>query len=32
MDHDHPKRVAAWLGETFGGPATYTEHLGGYEG
>ncbi len=31
MDAEHPKHVAAWLAETFGGPATYTEHHGGYE-
>ena len=23
--------MAAWWGEVFGGPAQYTEHLGGYE-
>lgn len=28
---DHPERVAAWLGETFGGPAVYTEQYGGYD-
>ena len=28
---DHPERVAAWLGETFGGPKTYSERYGGYE-
>ena len=27
---DHPERVAAWLGETFGGPKTYSERYGGY--
>lgn len=27
---DHPERVAAWLGEVFGGPKTYTERYGGY--
>jgi len=27
---DHPERVAAWLGEVFGGPAGYTETYGGY--
>lgn len=31
MDRDHPKHVAAWLAETFGGPATYTAEHGGYE-
>ncbi|WP_433366720.1 CDGSH iron-sulfur domain-containing protein [Actinoplanes sp. CA-142083] len=31
MDPDHPKHVAAWLAETFGGPADYTAHHGGYE-
>lgn len=31
MDPDHPKHVAAWLGEVFGGPADYTAHHGGYE-
>lgn len=31
MDPEHPKHVAAWLAETFGGPANYTEHHGGYE-
>jgi CDGSH-type Zn-finger protein/truncated hemoglobin YjbI len=31
MNPDHPKHVAAWLAETFGGPANYTEHHGGYE-
>jgi CDGSH-type Zn-finger protein/truncated hemoglobin YjbI/ferredoxin len=28
---DHPDRVAAWLGETFGGPGLYTERYGGYD-
>lgn len=27
---DHPKRVAAWLAEVFGGPSTYSERHGGY--
>jgi truncated hemoglobin YjbI len=27
---DHPERVAAWRGETFGGPKTYREQYGGY--
>jgi CDGSH-type Zn-finger protein/truncated hemoglobin YjbI len=31
MDPDHPRHVAAWLAETFGGPTTYTDHHGGYE-
>ena len=31
MDKDHPKHVAAWIGEVFGGPKAYTEQLGGYE-
>jgi CDGSH-type Zn-finger protein/truncated hemoglobin YjbI/ferredoxin len=31
MSSDHPERVAAWLGETFGGPKVYTERYGGYE-
>jgi truncated hemoglobin YjbI len=26
---DHPERVAAWLGETFGGPPVYSEQSGG---
>lgn len=30
MAPDHPERVAIWLGEVFGGPATYTEHYGGH--
>jgi hemoglobin len=30
MDADHPKRVAAWLAEVFGGPKRYTEEHGGY--
>src|SRR4029077_5117355 len=30
MSSDHPERVAAWLGEVFGGPADYTATLGGY--
>jgi truncated hemoglobin YjbI len=28
---DHPERVAAWLGEVFGGPISYTERFGGYD-
>jgi CDGSH-type Zn-finger protein/truncated hemoglobin YjbI len=31
MSPDHPERVAAWLGEVFGGPKAYSEHYGGYE-
>ena len=30
MDPDHAKHVAAWLGEVFGGPRTYSEHRGGH--
>jgi hemoglobin len=30
MHHDHPRYVAMWLGEVFGGPARYTEERGGY--
>jgi hemoglobin len=30
MDPGHPAHVAVWLGEVFGGPATYTEVHGGY--
>jgi CDGSH-type Zn-finger protein/truncated hemoglobin YjbI len=29
MSPDHPQRVAAWLGEVFGGPAGYSEAYGG---
>jgi truncated hemoglobin YjbI len=31
MAPDHPERVAAWLGETFGGPKAYSEGYGGYD-
>ena len=31
MSPDHPERVAAWLGETFGGPGQYTDMYGGYD-
>ena len=31
MSPDHPERVAAWLGETFGGPKAYTDRYGGYD-
>lgn len=30
MSGDHRDHVARWLGEVFGGPADYTDHLGGY--
>ena len=30
MSPDHPQRVAAWLGEVFGGPKAYSEQYGGY--
>jgi hemoglobin len=30
MDPSHPKHVAAWLAEVFGGPKRYTEERGGY--
>ena len=30
MGPDHPERVAAWLGEVFGGPSVYSERYGGY--
>jgi len=30
MSPDHPERVAAWLGEVFGGPKSYSEPYGGY--
>jgi hemoglobin len=30
MDREHPKYVATWLGEVFGGPARYSEERGGY--
>ena len=30
MEAQHPKWVAMWLGEVFGGPARYTEERGGY--
>ena len=30
MSPDHPERVAAWLGEVFGGPKEYSERYGGY--
>jgi truncated hemoglobin YjbI len=31
MSPDHPERVAAWLGEVFGGPPAYSESYGGYD-
>ncbi len=31
MGPNHPKHVAAWLAETFGGPQTYSLEHGGYE-
>ena len=31
MAVDHPQRVAAWLGEVFGGPTAYSGTYGGYE-
>ena len=31
MAPDHPERVAAWLGEVFGGPRSYTERFGDYD-
>jgi CDGSH-type Zn-finger protein/truncated hemoglobin YjbI/ferredoxin len=31
MSPDHPERVAAWLGEVFGGPKAHSERYGGYE-
>ena len=31
MSPDHPERVAAWLGEVFGGAKAYSEGYGGYE-
>ncbi|HEX4098916.1 MAG TPA: ferritin-like domain-containing protein [Pseudonocardiaceae bacterium] len=30
MSPDHPARVAAWLGEVFGGPKLYSQTYGGY--
>ncbi|MEV0311501.1 group II truncated hemoglobin [Nonomuraea fuscirosea] len=30
MDADHPKFVAMWLSEVFGGPDRYTRERGGY--
>ena len=31
MSPHHAEHVATWLAEVFGGPALYTERLGGYE-
>jgi truncated hemoglobin YjbI len=31
MAPDHPERVAAWLGEVFGGPRSYSERYGDYD-
>jgi len=31
VHEDHRRHVATWWGEVFGGPAAYTEQLGGYE-
>src|SRR3712207_6351154 len=30
MDPEHPRHVATWLAEVFGGPADYTDRHGGY--
>ncbi|RJL31698.1 group II truncated hemoglobin [Bailinhaonella thermotolerans] len=30
MDPEHPRHVAHWLAEVFGGPARYTDEHGGY--
>lgn len=30
MDRAHPRHVAAWLGEVFGGPRTYSQDRGGH--
>src|SRR3712207_2314806 len=30
MDAEHPRHVATWLAEVFGGPADYTDRHGGY--
>jgi hemoglobin len=30
MPRDHPRHVATWLGEVFGGPPDYTAEHGGY--
>jgi truncated hemoglobin YjbI len=31
MAPNHPERVAAWLGEVFGGPRSYSERFGDYD-
>ncbi|MEV4314466.1 antibiotic biosynthesis monooxygenase [Actinocrispum sp. NPDC049592] len=31
MDPEHPKHVAAWLGEVFGGPKAYSSERGGHQ-
>ncbi len=31
MSPDHPERVAAWLGQVFGGPHAYSERYGEYD-
>jgi CDGSH-type Zn-finger protein/truncated hemoglobin YjbI/ferredoxin len=31
MSPDHPQRVAAWLGQVFGGPGAYSESYGEYD-
>jgi CDGSH-type Zn-finger protein/truncated hemoglobin YjbI/ferredoxin len=31
MSPDHPQRVAAWLGQVFGGPPAYSESYGEYD-
>jgi truncated hemoglobin YjbI len=31
VHEEHRRNVATWWSEVFGGPATYTEQLGGYE-
>jgi hemoglobin len=31
VHEEHRRHVAIWWGEVFGGPAAYTEQLGGYE-
>ncbi len=31
VHREHRRHVAMWWGEVFGGPAAYTEELGGYE-
>src|SRR5579859_4198921 len=30
MGPDHPRQVAVWLGEVFGGPTDYSERRGGH--